>query len=181
VLTAGESVLLRRNFDQYAITDMPSGPRPKHGHAGGKNKSASPTYQSWQDMLKRCFNQKRPEYSNYGGRGITVCCEWLQFENFLRDMGEKPIGLSLGRIRNEGNYEPSNCRWETREEQNNNTRRNRLITIDGETKTVAMWARHKGVKVGVILTRLCRGGLDYDAVMKPKRRSPKPKPSVPSK
>lgn len=151
---------------------MPSGRLPKHGHAGGRGKSVSPTYHSWQSMLKRCFKQNRPDYRIYGGRGITVYSEWLQFESFLRDMGEKPPGLSLGRINNEGNYEPSNCRWETREEQNNNTRRNRLITIDGETKTVAGWARHRGMSVFVIHARLHRGESDYDAVMKPQRKSP---------
>lgn len=58
-------------------------------------------------------------YENYGGRGITVCDRWLRFENFLADMGERPEGHSIGRINNDGNYEPGNCEWQTPEVQNN--------------------------------------------------------------
>lgn len=93
-----------------------------HGHSyiGGK---ASPTYMSWQAMKQRCLNTKMARYSDYGGRGITVCERWLKFENFLEDMGERPKGLSLDRIENEGNYEPSNCRWATLSEQRINRRK----------------------------------------------------------
>lgn len=93
-----------------------------HGH-GGRDKKRSITYNSWYNMKARCSNPKATGYENYGGRGITVCKRWLEFENFLADMGERPDGLTLDRKNNEGNYEPSNCRWATRIEQNNNTRR----------------------------------------------------------
>jgi hypothetical protein len=94
-----------------------------HGH--GSNKiGRSPTYRSWDGMIQRCTNQNHAAYKNYGGRGITVCAEWLDsFEVFLADIGEKPsVDLSLDRIDNEGNYEPANCRWATAKEQRANRR-----------------------------------------------------------
>lgn len=81
------------------------------------------TYYSWRGMVQRCTNPARRDYPRYGGRGITVCERWLDFRNFLADMGERPEGRTLDRINNEGNYEPSNCRWATPEEQIRNTRK----------------------------------------------------------
>jgi len=80
-----------------------------------------PTYIS---MLNRCYNPKTKCYFNYGERGIKVCDRWLEsFENFLEDIGEKPEGLTLDRINNDGDYEKDNCRWVTYKEQNNNRRK----------------------------------------------------------
>lgn len=81
-------------------------------------------YQAWLGMRQRCSNPNDARYADYGGRGITVCARWSVFANFFSDMGERSDGLSLDRIDNEGNYEPGNCRWATRSEQQLNKRRN---------------------------------------------------------
>ena len=81
-------------------------------------------YKRWQQMIQRCENPKDPSYKNYGGRGILVCERWNEFKRFLEDMGERPAGLTLDRENNDGNYEPKNCRWATRKEQNQNKRNN---------------------------------------------------------
>lgn len=82
---------------------------------------ASSEYRSWQMMKNRCLNTKANDYGHYGGRGINVCQRWLLFENFLADMGRRPTPLhSIDRVDPDGNYEPSNCKWSTREEQARN-------------------------------------------------------------
>lgn len=93
--------------------------------------SRTRTYRIWIKMRDRCENPRSDNYPDYGGRGITVCERWREFPNFLADMGHAPDGQSLDRIDNDRGYEPTNCRWATKTVQLNNTRRNRLVTIDG--------------------------------------------------
>lgn len=85
---------------------------PNFKHGFSPSSKPDPTYQAWVNMIYRCGNANSPDYHNYGARGIKVCDRWLNsFTSFLTDMGERPEGLTLDRINNEGDYEPSNCRW----------------------------------------------------------------------
>lgn len=106
--------------------------------------SKHPLYSVYQDMKRRCYDKKDGSYKNYGGRGISVCDEWLNdihaFVKWGMDNGHEK-GLDLDREENNGNYEPSNCRFITRDAGNRNTRRNIHITAFGETKTVSEWER----------------------------------------
>lgn len=119
----------------------------------------------WSGMLQRCNNERSKHYPNYGGRGITVCDRWLQFENFFTDMGEKPTGLSLDRIDNNKGYSPDNCRWATREVQANNRRSNRLLEYNGEFKTQALWSRQYGILSATLAKRLRIGWSMKDALL----------------
>lgn len=83
----------------------------------------SQEYMAWTNMKSRCYNPKATQYADYGGRGITVCAEWLNsFETFLADMGRCPVNLTLERIRNHEGYSKANCKWATRSEQAKNQR-----------------------------------------------------------
>src|SRR3990167_5757975 len=90
----------------------------KHGYSNFCNGKRNPTYEAWLSMWKRCTKPKRKDYKYYGGKGIKVCERWNKFINFLEDMGERPSKIhSIDRKDSDKDYEPSNCRWATKEEQ----------------------------------------------------------------
>lgn len=125
-------------------------------------------YYIWRNMLNRCKDKNNIGYKNYGGRGISVCEEWynyIQFANWALNNGYKD-NLTIDRINNNGNYEPSNCKWSTIQEQHNNRRNSRLETINGKTKTVAEWAKEYGLYAKTVYRRLDRGIDIIDALKK---------------
>ncbi len=140
-----------------------------HGHSN-RNKFTL-IYRRWGSMIQRCENPNDDSYENYGGRGISVCNRWFVFENFFADMGEIPgPKFTIDRINNDGNYEPSNCRWATRKQQNRNRRSNRFLTVDGQTKTLIEWSEISGLSHSSILGRLEKGMSHKDAVFTPRSR-----------
>jgi hypothetical protein len=116
-------------------------------------------------MRKRCENRALPEYPSYGGRGIRVCDRWLVFENFIADMGEPPAGAQIDRIDNNGDYEPSNCRWATPPEQARNRRSNILITINGETKCLLDWTLARRLNYDTVRARIMKLGWEPERAL----------------
>ncbi len=120
----------------------------------------SPEYSVWCSMKARCYNPNEKYFSYYGGRGIKVCDRWLNsFENFLADIGPRPsLKYTIDRHPNQnGDYEPGNCRWATKIQQQNNMRSNHPVTVDGVTMTIAELARLKGVTPACINNRINAG------------------------
>ena len=132
--------------------------RRKHGQTG------SPEYVVWNNMIQRCTNRKVKSYADYGARGIRVCARWLDFRNFLADMGEKPRGLTLERKDVNGDYEPNNCLWVDRRAQANNRRSNRFVTINGRIQTVAEWAVETGLNAHTVRWRAVNGRVGDDVI-----------------
>ena len=116
-------------------------------------------YRRWQAMKRRCLLESDSEYRNYGGRGISVCARWrTSFVNFTADMAPTFFdGGELDRIDTNGHYEPANCRWVRRQQQQRNKRSNHVLTINGVSKTVIEWAEETGLKANTIVTRIRRG------------------------
>ncbi len=138
--------------------------RTKHGECSRVNGKTA-EWKVWNKMIARCRDSNDKAFPRYGGRGIKVCDRWLEYLNFISDMGRRPTaGHSIERKDNDGNYEPGNCRWATKQEQANNRRTNRLITANGITATLADWQRKTGIHQLTIRARLVRGWSEQRAV-----------------
>jgi hypothetical protein len=134
----------------YQIELVKEKGRLKSEKSGNKH----PYYNTYSNMLKRCYNEDNPDYKRWGGRGIKVCKRWRRGDGkksgllcFVEDMGEKPDkSYTLDRINNNGNYEPNNCRWVSRKENCRNTRQNRFIKYKGERFTLGQIVEKYGVR-----------------------------------
>ena len=126
-------------------------------------------YNTWHSMRRRCLNKFNHNYHLYGGRGIIICNRWLQsFDNFVEDMGRRPDNTTIDRINNDGNYEPSNCRWATPKEQNRNASFARTITdTDGEELCLDDFARKHNVSRSTVAYRLDKGATIEQAKLPP--------------
>jgi len=131
--------------------------------------SKTPTWRSWRAMRDRCFRSSHTAWSRYGGRGVTVCDRWDDFEYFLEDMGARPDGMTLDRVDTNGMYEPSNCRWATPRQQTENRRDSRYLEHNGERMTVTRWAERSRLTVTAIVTRV-KAGLSMEEVLAPADR-----------
>lgn len=151
--------------------------RTRHGHERGGVQSA--TYKAWASMKMRCLNQNTRNYERYGGRGIKVCERWMKSDNFLLDMGECPPRLTIERIDNNGNYEPDNCKWATRIEQQNNTSRTRILEYEGMKVTIHRLMELFNIRRKLLESRLNRGWSVERAIKTPlneKMRNRRAKP-----
>lgn len=142
----------------------------KHGHT--RKHQPTPEYEVWCGIIKRCCNQNAREFKWYGGRGIQICERWRSsFAAFLEDVGLRPSPRhSIDRIDTNGHYEPNNVRWATQKEQMRNQRRNRMLTINGETHCVSEWAEIAGIKRELIKDRLKKGWPEDERLLLPKTR-----------
>lgn len=136
----------------------------------------------WCKMLARCYCVTDKSYRHYGGRGIAVCNMWrASFVAFFADMGCRPSPEhSIDRINNDGNYEPSNCRWATATEQACNTRRTRLLTLNDRTMCLTHWSKEIGLTPNAIRYRLSLGWSDERILTEPRRHRHLPDSTTPS-
>lgn len=134
-------------------------------------------YSIWSNMMSRCNNPNVTCYERYGGRGIKVDDAWHSFEQFYKDMGDRPKGFTLERIDNEGSYSKDNCRWATIAEQNRNTRRTQTVTFNGETKCLKDWAAEYNIAYNTLRKRFVIYGWPFEkALTTPPRKMTKQSP-----
>ena len=165
------------NLTKATSTELKSGVRFSCGCSRTKHgMSESRLYHIWKGMKQRCTDETVSCYKNYGGRGITICEEWMNFVPFMEWAYSHGYSddLTLDRIDNNKGYSPDNCRWATREEQCSNQRTNRNITCNGETHTISQWARITGLKRDTISNRIERGMTVEEALYTPKANIERP-------
>jgi hypothetical protein len=153
----------------------------QNGHRSGSKypvgtmKKYRSEYSSWYTARARCENKKDPAYVNYGRRGITVCERWQDFGKFIADMGRKPTSKhTLERVDVNGNYEPSNCRWATRNEQMRNLRTSVYVEVEGVRVNVLNVVDKLGLSRDLVRGRIQRGWSLEAALSKPPRRQYSP-------
>ncbi len=160
-MSAGDARLYAQRQKWYSEAGIIS------GHIRKTAKKDVPEYRVWRGMKDRCLNPRSTYFSHYGGRGITICAEWLEsFGNFYRDMGPRPsFRHQIERKENDGPYSPENCKWALPTEQSNNRRSNARLTWNGETHTMSEWARALGLTVGTIWSRIHQCGWSVERAL----------------
>lgn len=153
-----KTVVYGTNLKSGSIKSCGCG-RIKHGMLGTK------LHHVWRTMLDRCRNPNANQYDDYGGRGIVVCKEWLDFSNFFAEMGHPPSGGTLERVNNDGPYCKSNCCWLTRRQQARNKRNNRFVTAFGRTQIVTDWAIEYGIPPRTLFNRLYRAKMEPEEAL----------------
>jgi len=138
---------------------LASGRAALHKASKTHGKSKTREHHTWQNMIYRCHTESCPGFFRYGGKGIAVCQRWRDsFEAFLEDMGPRPHGsYSVDRIDGNGNYEPGNCRWATKQEQAINRKSTVMLEHNGETRTLTEWAKIVGLPKGTVSRRILKG------------------------
>jgi hypothetical protein len=132
-----------------------------------------PLYRVWSSMKRRCFNSNDESYKNYGARGIVVCSKWMVFKEFYiwAINNGYARGLTIERVDNDGNYDPSNCKLVPLKEQSKNRRSNHWIKHNGETKIMSQWAIDLNINYGTLKDRLHRGWTIKKALETPIKKS----------
>jgi hypothetical protein len=135
-----------------------------------------PLFLVWSSMMTRCYNKAHAQYADYGGRGVTVCKRWHDPWKFFEDMGGRPAGGTLERVKNNQGYRRSNCRWASRKEQALNKRNNRLLWFRGEEKPLSQWAEECGISEGTIRERILKLGWPVEKALTtpPRKRKDEP-------
>jgi hypothetical protein len=153
---------IERRVKLYGTPYWTYNPKKKNLHAATHpperhGMSRTPEYKIYSAMVTRCENPHHKQFKDYGGRGISVCDRWRQsFVAFIHDVGRRPKrkNMTLDRIDNNGNYEPGNVEWRTRQENQRNTRANRNITWNGKTQCISAWAADLGVTTTTLIHRI---------------------------
>lgn len=127
--------------------------------------SGTGTWNSWRDMMKRCYSVNSEHYRHYGGRGITVCDEWHSFEGFHKSMGDRQDGMSIERDDVNGNYEPGNCRWIPLTRQQENKRNSIHVEIYGETVCLSVACQRLGLRYQRVRDRIQKLGWTVEKAM----------------
>lgn len=129
-------------------------------------KCKTPTYEIWKSMRSRCNNSSNKSWARYGGRGITVCDRWNDFQSFYADMGEAPKRMALERIDNDGPYSPENCRWASYTDQARNKSNNSGFKHNGVFKIWAEWAEEGAVSQQLLRSRVVVWRWDFEEALR---------------